>query len=447
MDTMEASSRGRDGFAENAQAAAAGPPCGTDAGKRVEGGDVRLLPLPLETVLPMLELLDAKSLANFRRSAKLGCLAHEAHVAELRAHVLELLTSTKFPFTHAAYVLGLNGSYYSYDTVAEDHYGIPEILPSMICRLFRLAVPKVLFTTIRIQKLAAAANFGGKHRTLAFSLATPSQESREAQAADSAGGPELDPGEEDPLESSGYVLCLGDGCQGGRGEVCEELPNGEWRLLATPSHAARWVPFPRRGWLQWHWPKRGDLYTITITCEPPLNHGRLTRRERRRMVATGFLMPDRQDGKGDDDTSSDTDACGNAGVEGADTSPAQGRPQSPVRRSHAARGAAKRILGFAEADTPSVSEVEAAFRQAVRVAHPDRARDGGGGGRGGGGGGGYGGGSGALAARTQNWAVSQLKWARRVLRDAAILSADDTIADDEEATAPQQDFLMLNAPN
>lgn len=107
---------------------------------------VLLLNLP-ECLLGLFQLLDAKGLAHLRRCAHIGghgagtALSRAARVAELRAAVLELLGKTKFPFVHAAYVLGLNGSHYSLDTTAERHYGIPVRLPRLLCDLFRLEVP------------------------------------------------------------------------------------------------------------------------------------------------------------------------------------------------------------------------------------------------------------------------------------------------------------------
>eukprot|EP00927_Polykrikos_kofoidii_P060523 TRINITY_DN55481_c0_g1_i1.p1 TRINITY_DN55481_c0_g1~~TRINITY_DN55481_c0_g1_i1.p1 ORF type:complete len:434 (+),score=66.38 TRINITY_DN55481_c0_g1_i1:125-1426(+) len=427
MDAVDVSSSRIDFAAKCLQASAAA---------LLSGGAHMRLALPLDVVPLLLELLDANSLANLRRSAKLGSFGRETHVAELRALVLDLLRKTKFPFTHAAYVLGLNGSYYSYDTVTEDHYGIPEALPSMICRLFRLAVPGVCFTTIRLQKLAATANFGGQHRTLAFSLATPAQESQEMQTdASPKGMSHMENVDEDLLGSIGYVLCLGDGCIGGRGEVCKAVQKDAWSLLTTPSQAVRWVPFPRSGWLQWHWPKYGDLYTITITCESALNQCRLTGRERRQMVATGFLMPEGVDETSYDEECSEVHACSVAACE-HDTTLELPQPLSQTRHSTAARNAAKRILGMAECDRPSVHEVEAAFRQAVRQAHPDRqARDR------------------AisdevedrpLASQTESWAISQLKWARRVLRDVGDAASGEIVDGSQvEVVALERDDLLM----
>jgi len=126
--------------------------------------------LPQDCLPPLLELLDADGLAMLRSALNLRDLDGEAHAALLRAVVLELLLATKFPFTHAAYVMGLNGTYYSLDTIAEKHYGIPRALPTLLCALFRHMVPNVPFTTIRIQKFAAATNLvvGTKRLLSAF---------------------------------------------------------------------------------------------------------------------------------------------------------------------------------------------------------------------------------------------------------------------------------------
>jgi len=405
--------------------------------------------LPNESLPSLFELLDARSIVNLRRSSHLGNFEHEARISELRAIVVELLCATRFPFTHAAYVLGLNGSYYSYDTVTEDHYGIPKLLPAVICKLFRLTVPGVQFTTIRMQKLTAAANFGGQHRTLAFSLAAPQQELQEqvqfhGAAAVLAGqvaeeiDMDVDAGattEDEASVPQGYALLLTEGCCGGHGEICDDLSEGSWRVLAFPSYNAHWVRFPWRAWLRLHWPHTGDLYAITVTCEPLLNRERLTRHERRRMLATGFLLPDGCDVSAEDSSDNDVDQAHDQ-----ERSPDL-RPSSPVRRSAAAVEAARRILGFDGSNLPSVAEVEDAFRRAVRMAHPDR-----------------GGGAsaaeegrelptgtveaGGIATRRQGWAVAQLTWARKVLCEAVNAGVSDAADEDNAPREP----LMLAAP-
>jgi len=412
-------------------------------GQQLECGADGPRSLPQEGMPAMLELLDAASLAQLRRASHSGSLDHEMHVAELRALVLELLTTTTFPFTHAAYVLGLNGPYYSYDTVAKDHYGIPAMLPQMICRLFRLAVPDVVFTTVRIQKLSAAANFGGKHRTLAFSLAAPQSESDDTVEMaeveqEQAPAPTTCTGLHASWTdrgSRGYILCLSPGCTGGRGEVCEDIEKSHWRLLASPMANAKWIPFLRTAWLQLHWPQSGDLYAITVTCEPLSNRQRLAKHERTQMLATGFLLPMSED----DDQSSPVESSQfndafSPQVEDVDA--ALPRRQAYVRPAAVLRTACQ-VLGLDDSVAPTHAEVEEAFRRQVRVAHPDR------------------GGAepdtldslprGGIRARTRGWAMSQISWARRVLNEAIEAEgADFEMAENDEAP---QELLMLGAPN
>lgn len=387
----------------------------------------------------MLDVLDKSSLAVLRRTSRLGGLARQARAAELRAQVHELLEITVFPFTHAAYVLGLNGPYYSCDTVADDHYGIPKEMPPLLCELFRSSVPDIPFTTLRIQKLASAANFGGKHRTLAFSLGEPTM---------GAAAEEQDVRCE--VEShQGYIMCLSSSCQGGRCEVCEDLSEGDWRELALPTFAARWLPFPRAAWLQWHWPRGGSFYAIVAICEPASHRRRLSRQERGRMTATGFLLPEgsapTRGSEGGEVPASDGL---NARVDGepSGAGAASGRAfRPPPRRSEAALAAASRILGLPAGTTASAHDVEEAFRRAVRVVHPDRGAVGDQGPPAPG----TAEAAGGLAARTQGWAMAQLTWARRVLREAASVDVDaghEIDSADGTPTAPAEEQLMLMAP-
>jgi len=110
---------------------------------------------------------------------------------------------------------------------------------------------------------------------------------------------------------------------------------------------------------------------------------------------------------------------------------AESADASPGRRSVAAVQVAKHLLGFTTSGIPSVSEVEEAFRQIVRTAHPDRAA--------------HQGSSDVtesrLDERRRGWAVSQLTWARKVLREAAAAG----VAEDEPQDAPHEVF-MLAAP-
>lgn len=379
------------------------------------GGSVGSPAKAPEEILPlMLEFLNVQSLARLRRSSNRADFQQVVYLALLRRAALELLEKTTFPFTHAAYVLGLNGQYYSCDTVAERHYGIPKELPPTICRLFRLEVPGATFTTIRIQKLAAAANFGGKHRTLAFSLACPTEAPPEGGAG----------GASEQECRLGHALCLSGGCYGGRGEVCEDIGDGSWRLLAKPSSTARWTAFPRQSWLQWHWPRRGDLYSIIVTCEPPPQKGRLTRRDRQQMADIGFLLP--LNLFGEDPPGAEEPLSPRANL------------AAPVRRSDAALAQARRILRLEPDVEPSAAEVDDAFRRVVRAVHPDR-------------------GVGAAAdmslalgvetagvrSPTRGWAMAQLTWARKALREAALAGAPDV---QEGAPQPQQELLMLAAP-
>eukprot|EP00405_Crypthecodinium_cohnii_P033229 CAMPEP_0206530754 /NCGR_PEP_ID=MMETSP0325_2-20121206/3359_1 /ASSEMBLY_ACC=CAM_ASM_000347 /TAXON_ID=2866 /ORGANISM="Crypthecodinium cohnii, Strain Seligo" /LENGTH=549 /DNA_ID=CAMNT_0054026869 /DNA_START=188 /DNA_END=1837 /DNA_ORIENTATION=+ len=119
--------------------------------------------------------------------------------------VLNLLQEVSFPFTHAAYVLGLNGPYFSHDTDAKGHHGIPEALPQKVCRLFRLSYPNVPFTTVRLQRLSALGNFGGRHRTLAFCLDT-SQDAFEDGGSSSQTPPSSSPSSSESEEEEELLL-------------------------------------------------------------------------------------------------------------------------------------------------------------------------------------------------------------------------------------------------
>eukprot|EP00931_Biecheleriopsis_adriatica_P086600 TRINITY_DN61231_c0_g1_i1.p1 TRINITY_DN61231_c0_g1~~TRINITY_DN61231_c0_g1_i1.p1 ORF type:complete len:426 (-),score=106.28 TRINITY_DN61231_c0_g1_i1:23-1300(-) len=391
-----------------------------------KGCSACFLSLP-ECVLCLLELLDAQGLAQLRRTSRLGickdgsdtALARAMRVAELRSAVLERLASTKFPFVHAAYVLGLNGPYYSVDTATERHYGIPAQLPRLLCDLFRLEKPDVAFTTLRIQKFASAANFNGNHRTLPINLHTPplllpDQEEQRDQEQVQADG-----------SVPAFVLCFTSGCSGGFGEICEGEPMEEgsspgrsWRCLAKPAARAsnvHWAQFPVDTWLRWYWPTSGEYYAVTVTCEPSEHLRGLRARQRRQMLRIGFQLPSPWGLPQEDD--SEEDPC-----EAAETdSTAKGEPQSrrgAVRLSSARLTAAKRLLGLTDLAVPSSQEIETAYRHAVRRAHPDRAMR-----------------TGTSNSIGAGWDMAQLSWARTVLREAEDAAAEAAAAGESPAWA------------
>lgn len=378
--------------------------------------------LPQDCLPPLLELLDADGLATLRSALNLQSLHRESYAALLRAAVLELLLATKFPFTHAAYVMGLNGTYYSLDTIAEKHYGIPRALPTLLCALFRHMVPNVPFTTIRIQKFAAATNFGGQHKTLAFSLYSDPKHEEETDEEGTDKNLEQIHESEAPTESLsivdvGYVLCLTAGCTGGYGE--RRAKNGPWCWLAGKKTPRHWASFPLDSELRWHWPRVGDMYAITVTCEAPELCGKLRRRERRFMANVGFKLP----------VNIESEATSSDELEEPITQAEPQMPNSPSRRPSSARvTAAKRLLQLDNVEVPSLGEVEEAFRSAARQAHPDRmASD---------------------SPIPASWLMSQLTWARRVLREAATFDDASEIvgADDLEQEDGGDDVLMLVAP-
>ncbi|CAE8709373.1 unnamed protein product [Polarella glacialis] len=439
---------------------------GPSLGSSQSGGQQAQALLGPECLLGLLELLDAQGLAQLRRS---GCLSlglraasrdgkllpgrsssleplleRLARVAELRAGALELLGSTKFPFVHASYVLGLNGPYYSCDTTAEKHYGIPSALPRLLCDLFKLEVPDTPFTSLRIQKFSAATNFNGNHRTLPMNLHTPPMFSPEPR--DEVPGSEQQTFHEEDSGASGsataFVLCVTAGCRGGHGECCDgsgsgpgEALLGGWRPLTAPMAGirARWAQFEVDSWLRWYWPTSGDYYAITVTCEPFEHIRGLRRSQRRQMTDVGFQLPVSADDDETGPSSEDDPGCAWAtpGPPG-DVPEELGSQQSRgvVRLNGARLAAAKRLLGLTGVVAPTTQEIEEAFRGMVRQAHPDRAnradrasRDAGrqreist---------------TGSLLEETSEtspgassgWDMAQLSWARTVLREAESAAA------------------------
>jgi len=377
--------------------------------------------LPQDCLPPLLELLDADGLARLRSALNLQNLDGEAYAALLRAVVLELLLATKFPFTHAAYVMGLNGTYFSLDTIAEKHYGIPRALPTLLCALFRHMVPNVPFTTIRIQKFAAATNFGGQHKTLAFSLYSDPKQEEETDDEVHDTLEQIHDSEAPPESLSildvGHVLCLTAGCAGGYGE--RRAKNGPWCWLAGKESPRRWASFPLDSELRWHWPRVGDMYAVTVTCEAPELCGKLRRRERREMANLGFKLP----------VNVESEATSNDELDDPMTMTESQMPNSPSRRPSSARvSAAKRLLNLDNVGAPSLSQVEEAFRTAARQVHPDRmASD---------------------SPIPASWLMSQLTWARRVLREAATFddASEFVGANDLEDEDGGDDVLMLVAP-
>mmetsp|Transcript_22458 Transcript_22458/g.53483 ORF Transcript_22458/g.53483 Transcript_22458/m.53483 type:complete len:404 (-) Transcript_22458:50-1261(-) len=361
-----------------------------------------LLSLP-ECLLGLLQYLDAQGLAQLRRCAHVGgqrgtALAHAARVAELRSAVLELLASTKFPFVHAAYVLGLNGSHYSLDTTAERHYGIPVQLPRLLCNLFKLEVPNTDFTSVRIQKFASAANFGGAHRTLPVNLHTPYF----PDAEDGSSSPE--PMECDSRGTPAFALCLAESCKGGYGEMCENrVDEGRrWHRFASPQagpNATRWMEFPMDTWLRWYWPTKGDYYVITATCERVDFLRTLHPRQHRQMLQVGFRLPAPWH-HCDLEEEYDHDANEEKGREG--------RHRSPRRLSHARVVAAKRLLGLGNIALPTVQEIDDAHSNALRQVRDVSGRH-------------------EACTSRFGWDQAQLSWASRVLKDAhqaAVEAAD-----------------------
>lgn len=363
-------------------------------------------PLPEPLVTGLFSLLEARDLAQLRRACRLGSNAAEGRVAELRAAVLHFLIETQFPFTHNAYVLGLNGSYYSLDTAAGKHYGIPKWLPVLICRLFRSEVPDFPFTSLRIQKFAAAGNFQGRHRTLAFSIS-------------SSPGPEV-----------GHLLCLSNRAFGGFGECSlDDEGLGPWRLLTAPAERPRWVKFPTLSWLRWHWPSQGAIYAITASCERTEDVTEIRRREYDALCQLGFAVPDWLESRILDEDQADS-ADANMGVAQANAEDGAVDARQPefeatadgrtgvtrvvVRPSLRRIQEAMRILNLEHLE-PSL--VEQAFRDAVRLAHPDRAAENG------------------MEGRGAAWRMTQIMWARRVLRQS--LEAGGGIEDINPGVAPE----------
>merc|ERR1719277_2201368 len=124
---------------------------------------------------------------------------------------------------------------------------------------------------------------------------------------------------------------------------------------------ARWVEFPVRAWLRWHWPRTGDLYAITVTCESLSNCSKLRRREHLQMAATGFFLPTEPP---------EDDECEDEGTK----DPEPPAPPLPAQAPTAARvQAARRLLDLEHIIAPTAEEVEEAFRRAARAVHPDRA--------------------------------------------------------------------------
>lgn len=365
-------------------------------------------PLPdrfRQVSLLVVDFLDMPSIGQLRRIARVDeCWQRAVALGQLRAAALQSLLATKFPFTHAAYVLGLNGQHYSFDTDADRHYGIPSRLPRVLCRLFRTAFADVAFTTVRIQKFSSSLNFGGQHKTLPFSVGHPRHPA-----------PAQETGSAEPKASAqqGYVLLLTEGCTGGRGELCgDELgePTGQWRPLADPSSCAerwRWLPFPMQSWLRWYWPQSGQYFVITVTCEMQESCASLRKRERTAMEALGFVLPAlTQVGVKDELSDAEPSHSANSSAVAAE------RPAMPP---YAHIYNALRLLRF-ELGPPLPDErtLEERFRLAALQAHPDRAA--------------------AAGAAPSGWNMSQLVWARRTLRQAiAASSAQREQAADEAA--------------
>jgi len=365
--------------------------CHAACGHGVENID-RTAALFMSASPHIFEFLDIFGLCSYNSVANI-CRAWGAEVefAKLRAGALRLLTKTKFPFTHSSYVLGLNGQHYSFDTNADRHYGIPSQLPAHLCRLFHMSFPDVDFTTVRIQKFSASLNFGGKHKTLPFSVGYP---------------PAV---EADQFERKGYVFLITEGCIGGYGELCDDLggePDGQWVPLAQPSRSGCWALFPIQSWLRWYWPQAGQFFVITVTCEMPENCRRLRRRERCAMAALGFKLPahDVSD-LGDDSGSGDDDAHSDEECQALQ----QDLPRMP---GQAQIHVALKLLRFGVEDPlPDARTLDDRFRAEALKAHPDRAittpPDG---------------------NHPHTWSMERLLWARRILRTAAAADAAMEVA-------------------
>lgn len=288
-------------------------------------GHTRILFRLPECLLHLLNFLDSQSQARLRRVSHLGAggdnadqpLAHAIKVALLRTAVLELLTTTKLPMLPESFSVGLSGLHYNVNTAVVPMitevgtFGISETLVRTICKLFQLEKPGVAFTTIRIQKFAASANFDGKQRTLPISKRSfrvsvgrvgGSPDQPEESAVDEAERAECD--EDVPA----FVLCLTSGCQGGYAEFCNCVAADEvrfqkpilyevghqWQHFVTPIServSVCWSKFSEDTWLRWYWPRAGDYYTITISCEPRKHIRGLQSSQRRLMRWVGFRFP------------------------------------------------------------------------------------------------------------------------------------------------------------
>lgn len=263
-------------------------------------------------------------------------------------------------------------------------------LPRLLCDLFRLEVPDTDFTTIRMQKFASAANFGGAHRTLPVNLHTP-------YFPDEDGSSSPEPMECDSGGVPAFALCLTEGCKGGHGELLENSEVRRWHSFVNPHvgpSASQWMQFPMDTWLRWYWPTKGDYYVITTTCEPPEFLRGLHARQHRQMLKVGFRLPEPWNHVPQEESHEDDAKDEGKGREG--------RQRSPRRMSSARVLAAKRLLGLSKVVLLTIQEIEDAFATAQRQASvdvfPRNSSEG--------------------SAGRIGWDLAQLSWARRVLSEA-----------------------------
>jgi len=199
----------------------------------------------------------AKSLAAWR-------LLDKRHYDDVGSRLqpqlsLECLERIRFPWTAPAYVFGLNGEYFSHDSL-EPHCGIPKGTLPALAHWFSSCNPNFRFTSVKIHQFDSS-RIANKHKTLAFKQVV------EAEVI--------------------YVAALGD-YKGGSLHV-KKMDDGNWCSVPL---STRWQSFEAQNLQQVTWPSSGTMYLVSVWCESFCHWENLTAENRRYLLDRGIPGPE-----------------------------------------------------------------------------------------------------------------------------------------------------------
>eukprot|EP00397_Hematodinium_sp_SG-2012_P006562 GEMP01006595.1.p1 GENE.GEMP01006595.1~~GEMP01006595.1.p1 ORF type:complete len:430 (+),score=99.97 GEMP01006595.1:260-1549(+) len=269
----------------------------------------------------------ASSLATWR----LCCKVHvEETGASFSAQLSrEKLEKTQFPWGASTYVFGLNGEYFSVDSL-EPHCGIPIGTLPTLSYWFTSSHPQYRFSSIKIHQFDSS-KATKNHKTLAFKQTG---------------------------EGIIFVAALGDYKDG---ELHVKKDDSEdWRSIPL---STRWEKFESENFQQVTWPTRGIMYIVTVWCEKCSHWINLSPGARRYLVEKGIPGPKYTEEALEPEWRDDR------------------RPEPGARRRFLSAEELSRpevrealsVIGLDASQSICIRDVRRRFHECILLVHPDRA--------------------------------------------------------------------------